>query len=409
MRDCPGGVCAPRGYQAAGVAAGIKKRDSDKKDVAVIISQAPAIVAGVFTTNKVQAAPVLWSKEVVNRGQARVIVANSGNANACTGEQGLADARAMATQVAALSGGEITAEEVIVASTGVIGVPLPMDVVESGITRAWAQLNPEGSGDAAAAIMTTDTFAKETAVEIEIAGQPVRVGGIAKGSGMIHPNMATMLAFITTDARVDGAAWQALLKEAVDQTFNMVTVDGDTSTNDMVVALANGLAGPESALAPGQPGWEELTLAVTEVCRRLAIAIARDGEGATRLLTVEVTGAISLAAARLAARTIAGSSLVKSAIFGADANWGRIMAALGYSGAEFDPQAVSISFRAGEKSLLVFQEGAPVPFAEEEARALLAEKEVTIEVDLAQGRERATAWGCDLTYDYVRINADYRT
>ncbi|MFZ5625945.1 MAG: bifunctional glutamate N-acetyltransferase/amino-acid acetyltransferase ArgJ [Bacillota bacterium] len=409
MRDCPGGVCAPRGYQAAGVAAGIKKRDSSKKDVALIISEEPATVAGVFTTSKVQAAPVLWSKEVVARGKARAIVANSGNANACTGQQGLKDTRTMAARVAALSGGAIAAEEVIVASTGVIGVPLPMDVVESGITRAWAQLNPEGSGAAAAAIMTTDTFVKETAVEIELAGHRVRVGGIAKGSGMIHPNMATMLAFITTDARVKKEDWQALLKEVVDQTFNMITVDGDTSTNDMVIALANGLAGPETPLAPGQPGWEEMTAAVAEVCRRLAIAIARDGEGATKLLTVEVAGAVSLAAARLAAKAVAGSSLVKTAVFGADANWGRIMAALGYSGAEFDPQEVTIAFRSGDKEITVFQQGSPVPFSEAEARTLLEQKEVTIAVDLAQGPYSATAWGCDLTYDYVRINADYRT
>lgn len=409
MRDCIGGVCAPRGFLAAGVAAGIKKRDSSKKDIALILSQVPAQVAGVFTTNRVQAAPVLWSKQVVAGGRARAIVANSGNANACTGEAGEKAARAMAERVAASSAGLCPAGEVIVASTGVIGVPLPLEVVTAGIERAWSILNQEGSQDAAAAIMTTDTFAKETAVEIEIEGKPVRVGGIAKGSGMIHPNMATMLAFLTCDARVEGPAWQALLKEAVDQTFNMVTVDGDTSTNDMVVALANGLAGPETPLAPGQPGWEKLVQAVTEVCRRLAIAIARDGEGATKLLTVKVRGALNSEQARLAARAVAGSSLVKSAVFGADANWGRVMAALGYSGAEFDPDRVAISFQSGDLHLPVFWQGAPVVFEEATARELLSQAEITIAVDLAAGAAEATAWGCDLTYDYVRINADYRT
>ncbi|KJS75205.1 MAG: ornithine acetyltransferase [Desulfotomaculum sp. BICA1-6] len=398
-KEVPGGVTAPQGFSAAGVAAGIK---NGKKDVALLVSDRPAAAAGVFTTNRVKAFPVLVSMRHLEDGSARAVVANSGNANACNGPQGEGDALSMIAQAASLLG--IPADQVLVASTGVIGQPMPMDKVLDGIRRAAAELNPQGGADAATAIMTTDTVLKEEAVTLELDGCPVTVGGMAKGSGMIHPNMATMLAFVATDAAISPGLLQQALKQVVDRTFNMITVDGDTSTNDAVLALANGAAGNPPIEAEG-PAYAAFCAALEAVCRKLAVAVARDGEGATKLLEVRVLGAATDDDARLVAKSVAASSLVKSAVFGEDANWGRVLCAAGYSGAAFNPEAVDIYL--GE--IKVAENGGALPFDEEAAALVLAQKEVVFTIDLKQGPAQATAWGCDLTYDYVRINGSYRT
>jgi glutamate N-acetyltransferase/amino-acid N-acetyltransferase len=381
------------------VSAGIK---NGKKDVAVIFSDREAAAAGVFTTNRVKAAPVQLTMRHIESGRARAVVVNSGNANACNGPRGLEDARAMAARAGELLG--VPAQQVLVGSTGVIGQPLPMDKVLPGIERAVAELSREGGLDAAEAIMTTDTFAKEAAVTLELGGREAVVGGMAKGSGMIHPNMATMLGFITTDAAIAPGWLGKALLQAVERTFNMITVDGDTSTNDMVVALANGAAGNRVIDGEG-PDFTAFCAALEEVCRNLAVAIARDGEGATKLLEVRVRGARTERDARTAARAVAASNLVKSAVFGEDANWGRVLCAVGYSGADFNPDAVDV-FIGDEK---VAENGAALPFSEERAARALAGKHVVITIDMKTGDAGATAWGCDLTYDYVRINGSYRT
>ncbi len=395
-----GGITAPRGFLAAGVQAGIRK--NGKKDVALIYSEVPAQAAGVFTTNRVKAAPVLVSMEHLAAGRLRAIVANSGNANACTGEPGLRDARRMAALVA--EGLELDATEVAVASTGVIGVPLPMERVEDGVRRALAVLSRQGGRDVAEAIMTTDTRPKEVAVEFRLGGQPARLAGVAKGSGMIRPNMATMLSFITTDARLSPDLLRGCVAAATEDSFNLVTVDGDTSTNDCVLVLANGAAGAP----PIEPEAPELAIfqqALDWVTRWLARSIARDGEGATKLIEVVVSGARSLEDARKAAMAVANSPLVKTAAAGADANWGRILAALGYSGAEFSPERTRVKLGPWA----VFAGGVGLPFSEEGARAYLEGSEIRIEADLGAGAATATAWGCDLTGDYVKINGSYRT
>lgn len=399
IRPVPGGFTAPRGFLAAGVEVGIKRR---KKDVALLFSQVPAAAAAVFTQNRVQAAPLLVCREHLRGAAAQAVVVNSGCANACTGEQGLADARQMAALAARSLG--LAPEAVLVASTGTIGVPLPMDKVAHGIGLAAGALATDGSSDAAAAIMTTDTFAKEWAVSAELQGIEVRAGGIAKGSGMIHPNMATMLAFVSTDLAVEPAVLQAALQWAADRSFNMVTVDGDTSTNDMAVVLANGLAGNDP-IGKDEPGYALLCDMLLAVCVHLAKEIARDGEGATKLIEAHVLGAPSDADARLAARAIVASPLVKTAIFGEDANWGRILAAAGYSGAVFDPALVDVFLGAVQ----VCAGGMGLAFAEDAAARELAQKTVSIYVDMRQGEGRATAWGCDLTHGYVDINGSYRT
>ncbi|MBE3581628.1 MAG: bifunctional glutamate N-acetyltransferase/amino-acid acetyltransferase ArgJ [Thermoanaerobacteraceae bacterium] len=397
----PGGITAPRGFRAAGVHAGLKKA---RKDLALIVSDNLAAAAAVYTTNKVQAAPLVVTREHLAGGYVRAVVVNSGNANACTGEEGLRDARCMAEVTAREVG--CRPEEVVVASTGVIGVPLPMEKVTSGIRQAARNLSVEGSRDAAEAIMTTDRRVKEIAVRFNLGGRQVTIGGVAKGSGMIHPNMATMLAFITTDVEMTPADLRRALVAAVDATFNMVTVDGDTSTNDMVVILANGQAGA------GPTDDKEYALfagALEYVCRYLARLIARDGEGATRLIEVEVHGARTREDARTIARAIARSNLVKSAVHGADANWGRILCAAGYSEAELDPEKVDIFIQspAGREQLAAG--GRPFPFSEGKARDILAAEEVKIIVYLNQGSAAAEAYGCDLTCEYVTINASYRT
>lgn len=394
-----GGVTAARGYLAAGVSAGIK---NGKQDVAVLYSPESAVVAGVFTTNIVKAAPLQVTMARLENNRARVLVVNSGNANACNGEQGLIDAVAMAAEAASRLG--LPEDEVLVSSTGVIGQPLPMDKVIPGVRRAVEALHTEGGHNAALAIMTTDTVSKEYAVQVDIGGQTVTVGGMAKGSGMIHPNMATMLAFITTDAAVTPGALSQILREAVDDSFNMITVDGDTSTNDMVLIMANGVAGNQE-IQSRAPGYELFQAAVTKVCTELAVAVAKDGEGATKLLEIRVRNACSRSDARRAARAVAASSLVKSAFFGADANWGRILCAAGYSGACFKPEKVDIFLGP----LQVAGDGGALPFSEEQAAEILNEEQITVDIDFKDGTACATAWGCDLSYEYVKINGSYRT
>lgn len=394
-----GGVTAPKGYVANGVHCGIKRK---RPDLALIVSETEAAAAAVFTTNLVQAAPLHVSREHVAAGPLRAVVVNSGNANACTGEQGEADARRMAALAARAVGART--EQVAVASTGIIGQRLPMDKVEAGIDAVVAGLGPDKGTDAALAIMTTDTFAKEAAVELEIGGRTVRIGGMAKGSGMIHPNMATMLGFITTDAAVEPQVLQSLLSRSVERTYNRITVDGDTSTNDMVVLLANGMAGNDPIRAD-DPELERFASALHYVNEQLAKAIARDGEGATKLVEIRVHGAVTEADAVRVAKSVAGSNLVKTAVYGNDANWGRILAAVGYAGVDLDPQRVDIAIG----DVQVARSGAGIKFDEEKASAALRESEVVITVHLNGGGAHATAWTCDLTEKYIEINASYRS
>lgn len=396
----PGGVTAPKGFQAAGVVAQVRKKG--RRDLAVIYSQVPAVAAALYTQNQVKAAPVLVTREHLAGQTAQAIVVNSGIANACTGEQGLADARQMALWTAEMLG--IAPEHVVVASTGVMGVPLPMQKIEAGIRRAVKELSVAGGGAAAEAIMTTDTTPKEYAVKFTCGGKEITVGGIAKGSGMIHPNLATMLAFIATDAAISPEALYDALRWAGDRSFNAVTVDGDTSTNDMVVCLANGLAGNEPITGQGSD-FLLFQDALFEVCRELAKMIARDGEGASKFLEVRVKGAACEEDGRKIARAVASSSLVKAALFGEDANWGRVLSAAGNAGVPFEPDRVDIYLG----DLQVAAQGTGLAFDEDRARAILEGREVIITIDLKQGEAEAVAWGCDLSFDYVRINAQYRT
>ena len=397
-----GGVTSPKGFLAAGVHAGLKKQ---KKDMALIVSAASAVSAGTFTTNKVKAAPVLWDMETLKGETHKAIVVNSGNANACTAEQGLKDAGESAAYAADLLG--LTQKEVFVASTGVIGVPLDMGKIKHGISMLVPCLSSDGHS-AAEAIMTTDTFPKEAAASVEINGKTVTIGGMSKGSGMIHPNMATTLSFITTDAAVSKKDLQALLGTTVDDTYNMVSVDGDTSTNDTVLVLANGMAGND-LLTPGTEEWSLFEEAFRYVLGTLARYLARDGEGATRFIEMDVENALTKKDAKILARSVVSSSLVKAAFFGADANWGRILCAMGYSGADFDPSLVDLSFTSPVGTIQVVKNGEPLPFDEEVAKKILSEKEITAVADCHQGVFSAQAWGCDLSYDYVKINGDYRS
>lgn len=401
MQVIEGSITAPKGFKAAGVCAEIKKKG--KKDVAIIYSEAKCVAAGVFTTNIVRAACVDISRTHLADGTAQAIVANSGNANACTGKQGEEDTVAMANLTAELLG--IEPQDVVVASTGVIGVNMPMDKIEAGIKEAVANLSADGADCAAEAIMTTDIEPKQIAVELEIQGKPVRIGAIAKGSGMIHPNMATMLAFIATDVNISRPCLEKLLKESVDVSYNMISVDRDTSTNDMAVVLANGLAGNEIIDDDNSPYYQLLKEAFVFVNTHLAKLIARDGEGATRLIEVRVKNADDNTTARLIARSIVSSNLTKAAVFGEDANWGRILAAAGYSGAVFDTSKVDIYLGPVKMA----ENGVGLNFDEEQAREALKQETVIITVDLKAGSCEAVAWGCDLSYDYVRINASYRT
>ncbi|MBC7084331.1 MAG: bifunctional glutamate N-acetyltransferase/amino-acid acetyltransferase ArgJ [Firmicutes bacterium] len=398
-QEIPGGVTAPMGFRAAGLHCGIKRA---RPDLALIVSDVPAASAGVFTTNRVKAAPVLVSMEHLRSGRCRAVVVASGNANACTGPKGLEDARAMASVTGEALG--IPPGEVVVASTGVIGVPMPIEKVCAGIRLAAAALEPGGSRAAAEAILTTDRTVKEVAVEGKIGGHPVRIGGIAKGSGMIHPNMATMLAFVTTDAAISPGMLRRALVRSVERSFNMITVDGDTSTNDMAVALASGLAGNPTIISEGSD-FDAFAEGLDYVTGRLARMIVEDGEGATRVIRVEVHGARTEKDARQIARTIASSNLVKTAVFGADPNWGRVLAAAGRAGVDFDANLADVFIG----DVLVARAGAAVDFDEARARDALASREVLIAVDLHAGFESACAYTCDLTYEYVRINASYRT
>lgn len=401
MKIITGSITAPQGFLAQGVCADIKK--GDKKDIALIYSETPCMAAGTFTTNVVRAACVDITRQHISGGQAQAIVVNSGNANACTGEQGWNDTLQMAKITAQCL--NIDPHDVLVASTGVIGLLMCMDKIEKGIKMAAAGLSPDGGHNAAQAIMTTDLISKEMAVEIELQGKPVRIGAIAKGSGMIHPNMATMLAFFTTDAAIDSKCLDKAFRAAVNHSFNMVSVDRDTSTNDMALILANGLAGNPYIDNPDSEDYQVFQEALQQVAVALAKMIARDGEGATRMIEVRVAEAPSQDIARQIARSIVASNLTKAAVFGQDANWGRILAAAGYSGASFDPNRVDI-YLGKEK---MAENGVGLAFDEERARQELDQDPVLITVNLKSGSETAVAWGCDLSYDYVKINASYRS
>ena len=407
IKEIGGGVCAPKGFRAGGILCGIKA-SSKKRDLALIYSEKLCSAAAVFTTNKVKAASVLVTQEHLKGGALRAIIANSGNANACTGEAGMAAARKMAELAADLFA--IKPNQVAVASTGVIGVPLSIAAIESSIDALGNSLSGDEAGHAAAleAIMTTDLRKKDGAVEVEIDGRPVHIGGMVKGSGMIHPNMATMLCFITTDAAIPSDVLDSCLRRAVKRSFNRVTVDGDTSTNDTVIVMANGEAGNPS-IAAASPACEVFAQALESLCVKLARATARDGEGATKLVTVTVSGAVNEDAAETLAKAVASSSLVKAACFGADANWGRVLCAMGYSGADFNPAAVDVCFASGGEEIAVCRGGASLPFSEADAKRILSREELEIRIRAGTGPGTAAAWGCDLTYDYVKINGDYRS
>lgn len=396
-----GGVTTPKGFRAAGLHCGLKK--VERHDLGAIVCEVPAAAAGVYTTNQFQAAPLKVTRESIGRdGKLQAMIVNSGNANACTGKQGEDDAYEMRALAAKAFGVE---EHLVgVTSTGVIGEPLPMEKVRKGIAGLPGVLKTDGSEDFCQAILTTDLVQKMTCVQLSVGGQTVHIAGAAKGSGMIHPNMATMLGFITTDAQIGTAELQKLLSGVTDTTFNMITVDGDTSTNDMVVAMASGVAGG-GELTPGHPDYEAFAAGFRYVGEYLAKAIARDGEGATKLIEVNVAGAESTDAARAIAKTVIGSSLVKSACFGADANWGRIIAAVGRAG--FPVATETVDIRLGD--IVTLEQSKPVRFDEEKAAEYLKGDFVQIFVHLNMGEASATAWGCDLTYEYVRINAAYRS
>lgn len=408
MNIIDGGVTSPKGFKAAGTRAGIKAGKTNK-DMAMIYSEVPAATAGTFTRNVVKAAPVLWDKKVVEEEKiAQAVIVNSGVANACTGDEGYQDAKKMAELTAqALN---VNENQVLVASTGVIGFTLPMDVIATGIDKLKDMISEsrESAADAATAIMTTDTHKKEIAVEFEIAGTKVTMGAMCKGSGMIHPNMGTMLGFITTDADIDQALLSKALKETIEDTFNMVSVDGDTSTNDTVVILANGMAGNAKITSEGAD-YETFKQVLKEVNTYLAKQIAADGEGATRLFQVDVVGAPDKETAKVLAKSIVTSNLTKCAVYGQDANWGRILCAMGYSGAQFDPYKVDIVISSEKGDIKLVENGKATAFDEELATEILSPSVVIATADIKSGDEKATAWGCDLTYDYVKINADYRS
>ncbi len=394
-----GGVATPAGFRAAGISAGIKA--SGKPDLALIVSDRPATAAAVFTTNKAQAAPVLVSREhlAASQGTARAIVTNSGCANACTGEDGLRVARGMAAATADLIG--CPAEQVLVASTGVIGVSLSLDKIRTALPRGMAALGADQGAAAAQAIMTTDPFPKEAAICVSIGGRDVRIGGTAKGSGMIEPMMATMLGFLTTDAAVPLPVLQRVLREVVDNTFNAITVDGECSTNDCVMILANGASG----VTIDDASYQAFAQALETVCLRLALGIVRGGEGATKLITITVTGAASGSEARTAAKAIANSPLVKTAVHGGDPNWGRLIAVAGRAGVAFDLSRAAVTIG----SIELFKDGRPFDEQAPEAAKYLKNDDINIAVDLGSGSASATVWTCDLSAEYVRINAEYRT
>ena len=399
-----GGVCAAKGFTANGIHCGIRKNKT-KRDLSLIVSEAPASAAAVYTTNLVKGAPLLVTQKHLANGVARAVICNSGNANTCN-ENGIEVAEKMCAAAAKTLG--IPADDIVVASTGVIGQPLDVSPIEAGLPALAAGLSDVGSRFAAEGIMTTDTVLKEVAVEFTVAGKTCKMGGIAKGSGMIHPNLATMLVFITTDAAISSAMLKKALSSDVADTFNMVSIDGDTSTNDMVTVLANGLAGNDEIASEGED-FATFMKALNTVTVALCRLIAGDGEGATRLLECSVTGADTKQTARTVAKSVICSSLLKAAMFGADANWGRVLCAIGYSGAKVDVNKIDVAFSSKAGTIPVCKNGCGVDFSEDTAKKILSEKEIEILVCLNSGSESSNAWGCDLTYDYVKINGDYRT
>ncbi|MGM9521490.1 MAG: bifunctional glutamate N-acetyltransferase/amino-acid acetyltransferase ArgJ [Oscillospiraceae bacterium] len=403
MIEISGGVCAAKGFKAGGVHCGIRKNQT-KRDLALIVSQVRASAACVYTTNLVKSAPIKVTKSHVADGMAQAVICNSGNANTCNAN-GVEIAEGMSSLVEKYIG--IAASDVIVGSTGVIGQPLSLEPIANGMEELTASLG-DNSSDAAEAIMTTDTKRKEIAFSFSIGGTQCRIGGIAKGSGMIHPNMATMLVFVTTDCAITSEMLQKALSEDVKSSFNMVSIDGDTSTNDTVAVMANGLAGNREISGEGED-FDAFCAALNAVTVALCRMIAADGEGATKLIACKVTGASDEKTAKTTAKSVICSSLVKAAMFGADANWGRVLCAIGYSGAQVDVDKVDVSFSSKAGKIEVCKDGAGVEFSEELAKSILLEKEIDINVELNSGTAKAEAWGCDLTYDYVKINGDYRT
>ena len=407
MKEIAGGVCAARGFRAAGIHVGVKTHNLNKKDVALIVSDTMCTAAGVFTTNVVKAAPVLVSRAHLANGKARAIVCNSGNANACA-PMGKENALRMCDAAANALGCD--SGDVLVASTGVIGQMLKVDVIENGIPQLSGLLEASAAAsDAAAhAIMTTDTVKKEVAVETVIGGKSVRIGGIAKGSGMIHPNMGTMLCFLTTDCAISSEMIRAALLETVQVSFNRISVDGDTSTNDTCIVLANGMAG-NAEIAEKNGDYSVFVEALEVLCTKLARMMAKDGEGAKHLITCTVQGAASGKSAETISKSVISSTLTKAAIFGCDANWGRVLCAMGYSGETFDPDKVDVHFVSAAGEIAVCEQGQGLPFDEELAKKILTEDEVEILIRMGEGDGSCTCWGCDITYDYIKINGDYRT
>ena len=408
MKKIEGGVTAAQGFEAASAAANIKYKG--RTDMALVFSKAPCVTAGTFTTNVVKAAPVIWDRDLVLSGApAHAVIVNSGIANACTGEEGMEYCRQTAQEASACLG--IDENTVLVGSTGVIGFQLPIDRIRNGVRMLSAakRTGIEAGTEAAKAIMTTDTVHKETAYEFELSSGKAVIGGMAKGSGMIHPNMCTMLSYVTTDAAIEKALLQKALSEIVQETFNMISVDGDTSTNDTLLVLANGLAGNDTIRDEESKDYRAFYEALRAVCRELAMKMAGDGEGCTKLIETRVIHADTLDNARILAKSVITSSLTKAAVFGRDANWGRVLCALGYSGVQFDPDKCDLYFGEGEDKLLIFTNGSAADYSEEKATELLSGEKVHILADMHMGDAEATAWGCDLTYDYVKINADYRS
>ncbi len=404
MQHIDGGVCAPKGFKAGGIHCGIRK-NRVKRDLSLIISEVPASASAVYTQNLVKGAPIYVTQRNLVNGIAQAAVCNSGNANTCN-----ADGEEIAWQMCELTAqaAGFQPEDVIVASTGVIGQPLSIEPIRAGMPALYAAIHESGSQEAAEGIMTTDTKLKEVAVSFVAGGVECKLGGIAKGSGMIHPNLATMLVFLTCDAAIAPHMLKKALTDNVQDTFNMTSVDGDTSTNDMVCIMSNGLAGNALIDAEGDD-YAAFCEALNEVTTTLCRMIAKDGEGATRLITCIVNGGKTVKDAKLAAKSVVCSSLFKAAVFGADANWGRVLCALGYSGADIDIKAVDVTFRSLKGEITVCRDGASLPFSEEDAKAILLEDEIDVLITLHDGDASATAWGCDLTYDYVKINGDYRT
>ena len=404
MKMISGGVCAAEGFKANGIRCGIRETHTDK-DLALVVSEVPCSAAAVYTTNLVKGAPIAVTKENIADGKAQAIIVNSGNANTCNAD-GPEIARKMCELTADALG--LSPKDIVIGSTGVIGLPLSITPIEKGLPELVAGLRTDGNDDAVEAIMTTDTRKKQAAVEFELDGKTCHLGGMAKGSGMIHPNMATTLIFITTDAAISAEMLQKALSTDVKTSFNMLSIDGDTSTNDTLAILANGLAGNTEITAEGEDYTtfrDALHCVTTSLCRQMAA----DGEGASKLLECKVSGAPDEKTAQVAAKSIICSSLVKAAMFGADANWGRVLCAIGYAGIPLDVDKIDVRFESAKGSILVCENGAGVAFSEEKAKEILLEKEIDILVDLNAGSADATAWGCDLTYDYVKINGDYRT